>query len=289
MFLVRLTSSLIAFAVFIFFMLIKGPLLYFAVMVIAVAALKEFYSALKKSGYKPLVKTGIFVSIMLFALLFLYIYRDNSFLSNIFTSLTGTGYLFVFFAVFVLNLLVFFPAVFRHEKYSLNDIALTVAGIVYIPLMLMFVPLTIYDLKNAPGLVWFIFAGAWATDTSAYITGITLGKHKLKNSVSPKKSVEGYIGGIAGCVVVTIILWYILRESLPGYNIIHFLLLGVICSVLGQFGDLVASSIKRYTGIKDYGSIMPGHGGVLDRFDSILFTAPAVYLFIKIIDLFWLK
>ncbi|HSH36827.1 phosphatidate cytidylyltransferase, partial [Schnuerera sp.] len=122
-----------------------------------------------------------------------------------------------------------------------------------------------------------IFIIAWGTDTFAYLTGSLFGKNKLCPKLSPKKTVEGSIGGIIGSIILTLI--FVKYYGL--FPIWKFFLLAFLGSIIAQLGDLNASKIKRVTGIKDYGFIMPGHGGILDRFDSILFTAPFVYYFVN--------
>lgn len=130
-------------------------------------------------------------------------------------------------------------------------------------------------------LLWLIFIAAFATDTFAYFTGCFLGKHKLCPEVSPKKTVEGAVGGVLGCVLCFGIYALILRNTVA-VNLPSLLVLAVVASVVSQFGDLSASIIKRQFGIKDYGNLFPGHGGVLDRFDSVLFTAPMVAIWSQI-------
>ena len=132
-----------------------------------------------------------------------------------------------------------------------------------------------------------IFISSWMTDTGAYFVGSFMGKHKLIPDVSPKKTVEGAIGGVVvcmlSCFVYSMILNYIDRDPLVNMQTATFVVVGMTASVLSQLGDLVASSIKRDTGIKDFGDIFPGHGGFLDRFDSVMFVAPVVYGFFSII------
>ena len=123
---------------------------------------------------------------------------------------------------------------------------------------------------------------AWGSDTGAYLVGRKIGKHKLAPALSPHKSIEGSIGGmLSAAILCGLYCW--LSGKLDLKLIPAFCLIGAIGSIFGQLGDLAASSIKRYTGIKDYGNIMPGHGGVLDRFDSVLFTLPIIYIFVKIL------
>lgn len=129
------------------------------------------------------------------------------------------------------------------------------------------------------GLFFFllIFIFAWASDTFAYFTGVFLGKHKLCPVLSPKKTIEGAIGGIVGCVLCTALACYIYNQNGGSVSLFGFAAVSILFSVLGMVGDISASYIKRAAGIKDYGNLMPGHGGVLDRFDSVLLIAPVFY------------
>ncbi|NLP34889.1 MAG: phosphatidate cytidylyltransferase, partial [Clostridiales bacterium] len=134
-------------------------------------------------------------------------------------------------------------------------------------------------LEDGGLLVWLIFIGAWGSDTCAYCVGKLLGKRKLAPKLSPKKSIEGSIGGIVGAAVIAFIYATIFKDNITGIENpqIVFAIIGAASSIISQIGDLAASLIKRNYDIKDYGKLIPGHGGVLDRFDSILFTAPIVY------------
>lgn len=124
------------------------------------------------------------------------------------------------------------------------------------------------------------------TDMAAYFVGTFLGKHKLCPTISPQKSVEGAIGGLAGGLLASVLI-FLIAQPLLGTTIglEHFLIIGILAAVLGQIGDLAASIIKRSTGIKDFGNIFPGHGGVMDRLDSILFVAPVVYIYFSLVIL----
>ena len=136
---------------------------------------------------------------------------------------------------------------------------------------------TLVDRTGDTGiLVWLVIFGAFGTDVMAYFAGVALGKHKLCPSISPKKTIEGSIGGILGSVIICGAFGAVFAKE----YLIHCLILGLLCGVFSQFGDLTASIFKRKMGIKDYGNLIPGHGGILDRFDSVLFTAPLVYYYI---------
>ncbi len=140
----------------------------------------------------------------------------------------------------------------------------------------------------APGRWWmFLLLGSlWLGDTAAFFFGRRFGRHKLAPAVSPKKTIEGFVGGFIGTFLAAAIFkifW------MPGVDIIHFLVISILIALFGQLGDLVESLWKRSLGIKDSSAIIPGHGGVLDRFDSLLFAAPVLYLYMKyILQMAWL-
>ena len=119
----------------------------------------------------------------------------------------------------------------------------------------------------------------WATDSGAYLVGTRYGRRKLLPKVSPNKTIEGSIGGILSAVLVSAIFMFIRPQVATPYSFVTMLLLTVVFSIAGQFGDLVESAIKRHFGVKDSGKFIPGHGGVLDRFDSLLFVFPLMHFF----------
>ena len=122
-------------------------------------------------------------------------------------------------------------------------------------------------------MIWLVFLTAFGTDIMAYFTGMALGRHKLCPNLSPKKSVEGAVGGVLGSVILCALFGWLL-----GYgDMMVYVIIGFVGSIAAQLGDLSASALKRRMGIKDYGSLIPGHGGIMDRFDSVLFTAPLIY------------
>jgi phosphatidate cytidylyltransferase len=168
--------------------------------------------------------------------------------------------------------------VFTFPKYHIREITLAFFGLFYVAVMLSYV-YQIRILEDGAFLVWLIFIGAWGSDTCAYCVGMLIGKTKFLPKLSPKKSLEGCIGGVVGAALLgftyaTIFKGQITGVANPG------LTFAIICgcsSVISQLGDLAASAIKRNYNIKDYGKLIPGHGGILDRFDSIIFVAPIVY------------
>ncbi len=163
-------------------------------------------------------------------------------------------------------------------KYS--TVAQTVAGVVYATAGFTSIALIRGSIPHGEWIFGLVFVSAWVTDTMAYFTGRLLGKHKLCPKISPKKTIEGSIGGTVFCALSFLLYGFIAQKAgglSPNYVMLG--ISGLVLSVISQFGDLAASLIKREHGVKDYGKIMPGHGGVMDRFDSILAVAP-VLLFI---------
>ena len=161
------------------------------------------------------------------------------------------------------------------KEHNVLDSVVTFFGIFYV----VFLPYHVILLETVEPFkyfIWIIISTSFVTDTAAYFTGLLLGKHKLLPAISPKKTIEGAIGGVVGSVIFSLVFGYFVNRDL----LLHFAIIGVIGSIAGQMGDLVASAIKRSLDIKDFSDLIPGHGGVLDRFDSILFTAPVVYYYV---------
>lgn len=180
-------------------------------------------------------------------------------------------------SVYLISILSMGTAVIN-RKYSIASSAITIMGYIY---TISFFSLLIFirDFKDGGALIWLVFIISWFSDTAAYYSGRFFGKRKLCPEVSPKKTIEGSIGGIIGSIL-GVLIWGYFSKRLSMW--LPLIAMGVLGSVVAQMGDLVASLIKRYVGIKDFGNLMPGHGGILDRFDSILFTAPIVYYYIVI-------
>ena len=144
--------------------------------------------------------------------------------------------------------------------------------------MLSFIYLT-RSLPHGKSLVWLIILSAWGCDTLAYCTGMLVGKHKMTPLLSPKKTIEGAIGGVLGAALLGFLYGIILHAAAPA-SAAHggwFALICALGGIISQIGDLAASAIKRNYEIKDYGHLIPGHGGILDRFDSVIITAPIIY------------
>lgn len=173
-------------------------------------------------------------------------------------------------------------ALFSKEKYPLDKAVMLICGVVYVVFGFCSVVL-VRDLPDGILIFWLIFMAAWLSDTGAYFVGVKFGKHKLIPDVSPKKTVEGLLGGIATCVVIFLIYGVIITLATEDYkvNFLSFFVAGVLLSLVSVFGDLLASFIKRRFKIKDYGFLLPGHGGILDRFDSVLAVSIVLYIFCR--------
>lgn len=184
-------------------------------------------------------------------------------------------------------LILFIELIFSNGNKTVKDISITVLGICYIPLMLINLSwirnLNITSGLDGKILIWFVLISSWGSDVFAYCIGKKFGKHKF-TKISPNKTIEGSIAGIIGAVILGII-YSILCNTLWGTGI-NYILVGIIVAVLslvGQIGDLAASSIKRYCEIKDFSDLIPGHGGMLDRIDSIIFVLPFAFLLLSLL------
>ena len=168
--------------------------------------------------------------------------------------------------------------VFGYPKFHANQIIAAFFGVFYVAVMLS----CIYETRSLEGgkyLVWLIFLCSWGCDTCAYCVGVLIGKHKMAPVLSPKKSWEGAVGGVVGAALLTLIYCFVFQGSMGSTNrdIIMLCMICAIGAIISMIGDLTASAIKRNYDIKDYGKLIPGHGGILDRFDSVIFTAPIIY------------
>lgn len=178
-------------------------------------------------------------------------------------------------AYFVFVAVLLTVSLFIHDKTSPAELAAAQAYTLFISFSFSAVLRLLAGYGMFAFLLVFIFA--WASDTFAYFTGVFLGRHKLCPALSPKKTIEGAIGGIVGCMVTVAVACLINDISITDTTLWALTLCTPIFSIMGMVGDISASYIKRHAGIKDYGNLMPGHGGVLDRFDSVLLIAPVFY------------
>ncbi len=256
----RVLSALIAIPLLLIVVITSGLVLKLAVGVVAILGLNEFYNAFENVNIKASKIVGL-VSVLI---MFIFTLKD-----------INPNYIMAWF--FISTLLALFYGLSKKTEEVWASV-ITIFGIIYVVFSFYHI-VFISNLGQFSNLIWLIFIAAWATDTFAYFTGYFFGKKKLCPTISPKKTVEGAVGGIIGSIVISLIFMKFIYPDL----LIHGVIIGFLGSIVGQMGDLTASSFKRYVGIKDYGKIMPGHGGVLDRFDSILFTAPLVYYYILLV------
>lgn len=190
-------------------------------------------------------------------------------------------YTFPFMCAFVMLLLISYVLTF--PKVKAIQVACVPFAFIYVAVLMSFV-YRIRILEGGQYFVWVVLLGSWGSDTFAYLAGVTMGKHKAFPVLSPKKTWEGCAGGVLGAILLGGLFGFIFANRLPEFGSVPaFVVVGLVCggsAILSMFGDLTASAIKRDHNVKDYGKLIPGHGGIMDRFDSVLFTAPTVYFLI---------
>lgn len=197
---------------------------------------------------------------------------------------TGEGlqavYPVVMISVVVPLIFFLFMYVFTFPKYKANQVMSAMFSYLYAPVMLSFIYLTREGFEHGAYLVWFIFLCSWGSDTCAYAVGVLIGKHKMTPKLSPKKSVEGAVGGVAGAAALFVIYTHfaVNRYTEASLPLLLTAALGAAGALVSMVGDLAASAIKRDHGIKDYGRLIPGHGGIMDRFDSVIIAAPLIFI-----------
>lgn len=255
MFKTRLLSGIVLVLVAFLTINCGGYVLLAALLCVSLIGMQELYRAMhvRKEGFGALELVSYAGVLLIYLLL---IPEDSAYpLMGVIASLV----------------LIMCAYVFCYPAYQAGQIMAAFFGIVYVGVMLSY----IYQTRMLPGgqfHVWLIFLCSWGCDTCAYCVGVLIGKHKMAPVLSPKKSIEGAVGGVAGAVLLGVIYAFFTKGGMVEY--------GIICGVgalISMVGDLAASAIKRNQGIKDYGKLIPGHGGILDRFDSVIFTAPVIY------------
>lgn len=240
-------------------LILGGYVLFAACLVIGIMGVREFYNGFRAMDIKPSFAIACVSAVALYAV--------NFFCERY------EWYMLWFFGVVLVSLLY----LFNIEHRKLSDAMATITGIFYVVFFSFHV--TLVEQTTFSNMVWLIVITAFGTDIMAYFSGYLLGKHKLCPKISPKKTIEGSIGGILGSVILSGLFGYFFMPEV----LIHCMIIGVLGGIVSQFGDLTASVFKRKMGIKDYGNLIPGHGGILDRFDSVLFTGPMVYYYIVLI------
>lgn len=250
-------------------------------LIIIGLTLNEFYQIVKKSNISPnfslglIAGLGTFISFFVFAL---------------------GGYQDVVFLAFPLLIYVgiFISELFRNKSNPFINVAMTLLGVFYIALPFAILNFLVFiQYSNFDGVIfdWYyilsLFILVWTNDTFAYLTGMSIGKHKFFERISPKKTWEGIIGGVFFACLMSIGLFYLYPHIAPlgklgfsGLSLPEWIGLALVVAIFADLGDLVESMLKRSLGIKDSGNIIPGHGGMLDRFDAILLAAPAAFVYL---------
>ncbi len=259
MFATRLISGIVLVVLAVVIAGAGGPVLFAAAGLISLTGLFELYRVMKIEKTLPAF-IGYGAAALYYGLL--WTGRDG------YVTGLAVGLLMLLMAVYV----------FTFPKYKIGEIASVFFGVFYTAVMLSY----LYRVRQMPDggyLVWLVFLSSWGCDTCAYCVGMLFGRHRLAPVLSPKKSVEGAVGGVAGAAVLGFLYASLLGRKMAGVGNPRLACAAAcaIAAVISQVGDLAASAIKRDYQVKDYGRLIPGHGGVLDRFDSMIFTAPAIY------------
>ncbi|MGN0312764.1 MAG: phosphatidate cytidylyltransferase [Lachnospiraceae bacterium] len=259
MFKTRLLSGIVLVVLALCLIITGGNVLLLSTAVISLIGLFELYRVFKIHN-TPLGYVGYIAVILYYTDLKLMFVPDKMMLI--------VGALILILAVFVI----------RYPHYDATQMLAAFFGIVYVGVLVSFV----YQTRMLPMgnvLVWLIFLSSWGCDTCAYCAGMLFGKHKMTPLLSPKKTIEGAVGGVVGSVLLTLLYGVIMGRfvEMETKMLAVMAVIAVFGSLISMIGDLAASAIKRNYDVKDYGKLIPGHGGILDRFDSVFFTAPIVY------------
>lgn len=264
MFWKRLASGIVLLCIAALSFVLGGPVLAAVLMVISLLAYLELTKAVKVHTGKKL--NGLEIVGILGVI---------GYYCSICFSENPLYHLLVPVAVFMVSLILY---VIKFPGYQISQVMASVFSFVYAPVMLSFVYLT-RQAEHGSYIVWLILISSWGCDTCAYVVGMLIGRKKIFPVLSPKKSLEGCIGGVAGSALIGALYGYFIVSRAVGDQKVIWVL-ALICAigaVISQCGDLAASAIKRQNDIKDYGKLIPGHGGIMDRFDSVIVTAPMIY------------
>ena len=235
----------------------------------------EFYTIVKKGGIEPQKNAGLVLGVGLFAgafEIFKRMYDGVEIPAGLFM-FVGAIVLFLLFVPFLLE-------IFRAKENPLRNIAATLMGVIYVALpmsLMLFIPLLLSGgVWRAEAFLFYLFI-VWGNDVFAYLVGVSIGKHRMCERISPKKSWEGFVGGIIGALAMGA-----LGNVVVGGGYLLWLGLALIVAICSVLGDLVESMFKREAGIKDSGNILPGHGGMLDRFDALIISVPFAFAYLVI-------
>ena len=277
---VRTLSGLVLVAVFVGAVLGSQWSFGALLLLILVGGQTEFYKLARETGLSPQRWMGLAVGVLLFALNFI-VFRQ---FSRSVTDEAGGAVLYLLLYIGLLLPTLFVCELFRRSATPLANLGATLLGVLYVavPLsLLLYVPVLAGDGVWRPETVLCYIFIIWANDVFAYLVGMTFGRHRLCERLSPKKSWEGFFGGLAGAVVTGLAAAYALDANYWVWGG-----LALVASLSGVAGDLVELMFKREAGVKDSGQVIPGHGGVLDRFDALLLSAPYVFLYLLLVGRF---
>lgn len=259
MFKTRLLSGIVLVVIALAVIITGGNLLLGVMAVVSVIGMYELYRVFGAHN-KFFGMIGYVAAVVYYANLLFHFLPD--------VMILYLGFLVLLLAVYV----------FSYPKYKADQVMAVFFGLFYVATMLSFIYQT-RMLEAGEYIVWLIFLCSWGSDTCAYCVGVLFGKHKMSPLLSPKKSVEGAVGGVAGAMILTALYCYIFKNQMQIQTAEIWLLalVGGVGALISMVGDLAASAIKRNYDIKDYGKLIPGHGGILDRFDSVIITAPIIF------------
>lgn len=265
----RIMSGVVIAVAMFAILLLNGWVLFAACFVLSLMGIHEFYKGFQAMGINASFPIAVGSIIALYA-----IAACNS-MGMAPVANNYSAWMMAWLFASVLACLIY---LFKINERKLEDGLATITGIVYVGYF--FHHLALIGMMDAMHLfVWMVMITAFVTDTAAYFSGVFLGKHKMTPVISPKKTWEGAIGGVIGTILVSALFAFVFMKPV----IIHCMIMGCLGAVVSMIGDLTASIFKRKMGIKDYGNLIPGHGGIMDRFDSVLFTAPMVYYYIVLV------
>lgn len=271
MFRTRLLSGILLVAIALAVFIAGGPILAVVLLLISVIAYQELTAACKVRGEKMTPSSPVIVgcgaTLVYYGGMCLALARD--------ITLAFQAMVMVVVAALLAFLFVY---VFAFPKYHANQIMAAMFSFLYGPVMLSFLYLLREGFDEGIYLVWFVFLASWGSDTCAYCVGVLIGKHKMTPKLSPKKSIEGAVGGVLGAALLFVLYTYFVinRYTAITLSLPFAAVLGAVGALVSMVGDLAASAVKRDHGIKDYGKLIPGHGGIMDRFDSVIVAAPIV-------------
>jgi phosphatidate cytidylyltransferase len=245
-------------------------------LILLIGTQYEYYNIMRSSGMSPRITEGLITGVSAYVI----------------ASLVASGLIPMssFLVIIPVIILIMILELYRKQERPFDSLAHTFFPLFYITVPFSLFPFSAFshtglhslihggDFTFSPGIIVGFFLLIWANDTGAYLAGISFGRHRLMERISPRKTWEGFFGGL---IIAALVAW-LLSVWLGVVSTTGWMVVSVIISIAGTYGDLVESMLKRSTGVKDSGSIMPGHGGFLDRFDSTILSFPLVYLFISL-------